>query len=193
MGLAPHMRPPVSLRYAIWCLASKLSDRYANHQEVFYRRARKYAEIDEMKGLGEAFVTVAHCQTWILICTYEFQMMFFPRAWSSVGRAVRLAMMMGLNRVDGVGLDVKQVLPPPRDWTEEEERRRTFWMAYCVDRYASMGTGWPLAVDERDVSLHKLHENAFTHPWNRSGVTSRQMKIIMSGVLNKRVSHLPAV
>ena len=146
-----------------------------------------------MKGLGEAFVTVAHCQTWILICTYEFQMMFFPRAWSSVGRAVRLAMMMGLNRVDGVGLDVKQVLPPPRDWTEEEERRRTFWMAYCVDRYASMGTGWPLAVDERDVSLHKLHENAFTHPWNRSGVTSRQMKIIMSGVLNKRVSHLPAV
>ncbi|CAL8583867.1 hypothetical protein XPA_009481 [Xanthoria parietina] len=151
MGLAPHMRPPVSLRYAIWCLASKLSDRYANHQEVFYRRARKYAEIDEMKGLGEAFVTVAHCQTWILICTYEFQMMFFPRAWSSVGRAVRLAMMMGLNRVDGVGLDVKQVLPPPRDWTEEEERRRTFWMAYCVDRYASMGTGWPLAVDERDV------------------------------------------
>ncbi|KAL8755194.1 MAG: hypothetical protein Q9199_003828 [Rusavskia elegans] len=151
MGLAPHMRPPVSLRYAIWCLASKLSDRYFNHQEVFYRRARKYAEIDEMKGLGEAFVTVAHCQTWVLICTYEFQMMYFPRAWSSVGRAVRLAMMMGLNRVDGMGLDVKQVLPPPRDWTEGEERRRTFWMAYCVDRYASMGTGWPMAMDERDV------------------------------------------
>ncbi|KAI4250786.1 MAG: hypothetical protein L6R42_008631, partial [Xanthoria sp. 1 TBL-2021] len=151
MGLAPHMRPPVSLRYAIWCLASKLSDRLFNHQEVFYRRARKYAEIDEMKGLGEAFVTVAHCQTWVLICTYEFQMMYFPRAWSSVGRAVRLAMMMGLNRVDGMGLDVKQVLPPPRDWTEGEERRRTFWMAYCVDRYASMGTGWPMAMDERDV------------------------------------------
>lgn len=155
MSLAPHMRPPVSLRYAIWCLASKLSDRYSNHQEVFYRRARKYTEIDEMKGLGEAFVTVAHCQTWVLICTYEFQMMFFPRAWSSVGRAVRLAMMMGLNRVDGMGLDVKQVLPPPRDWTEGEERRRTFWMAYCVDRYASMGTGWPVAVDERDVSPYR--------------------------------------
>ncbi|KAL8654274.1 MAG: hypothetical protein Q9226_003500 [Calogaya cf. arnoldii] len=151
MGLAPHMRPPVCLRYAMWCLAAKLSDRYFNHQEVFYRRARRYAENDEMKGLGEACVSVAHCQTWILICTYEFQMMFFPRAWSSVGKAVRLAMMMGLNRVDGMGLDVKQVLPPPRDWTESEERRRSFWMAYCVDRYASMGTGWPVAIDERDV------------------------------------------
>ncbi|KAL8859483.1 MAG: hypothetical protein Q9178_004161 [Gyalolechia marmorata] len=151
MGLAPHMRPPVSLRYAVWALAAKLSDRYYNHQDVFYRRARKYAEIDEMKGLGEAFVSVAHCQSWVLICTYEFQMMYFPRAWSSVGRAVRLAMMMGLNRLDGAGLEVKKVLPPPRDWTEREERRRTFWMAYCVDRYASMGTGWPTAVDERDI------------------------------------------
>ncbi|KAL8684091.1 MAG: hypothetical protein Q9224_006624 [Gallowayella concinna] len=81
-------------------------------------------------------------------------MMFFPRAWSSVGRAVRLAMMMGLNRIDGVGLDVKQVLHPPRDWTEGEERRRTFWMGYCVDRYASMGTGWPMAVDERDIKTN---------------------------------------
>ncbi|KAL8672559.1 MAG: hypothetical protein Q9168_002995 [Polycauliona sp. 1 TL-2023] len=154
MGLAPNMRPPICLRYAMWALAAKLSDRYFNHQDLFYRRARKYAEADEMKGLGETTVSVPHCQAWVLICTYEFQMMYFPRAWLSVGRAVRLAMMMGLNRVDGVGLDVKQVLPPPRDWTEAEERRRTFWMAYCVDRYASMGTGWPVAVDERDIKSH---------------------------------------
>ena len=151
MDLAPHMRPPVCLRYAIWCLAASVSEKYFNHQEIFYRRARRYAESDEMKGLGEAFVSVAHSQCWTLIATYEFKMMFFPRAWASVGRTIRLAQMMGLHRLDGTGLDVKQVLPPPKDWTDREERRRTFWMAYCVDRYASMGTGWPLAIDERDV------------------------------------------
>ena len=70
----------------------------------------------------------------------------------SVGRASRMVLMMGLNRIDGVGLDVKQTLPPPRDWTEREERRRTFWMAYCIDRYASIGTGWPMTIDEKDVS-----------------------------------------
>lgn len=154
MGLSPHMRPPVCLRYAMWCLASNLSGKYHSHQEIFYRRARKYAELDEMKGLGEQMVSLAHAQSWVLIATYEFQMMFFPRAWASVGRASRLALMMSLNRLDGEGLDVKQVLPPPRDWTEREERRRTFWMAYCTDRYASMGTGWPLAIDERDVSFY---------------------------------------
>ncbi|KAL8961982.1 MAG: hypothetical protein Q9193_001545 [Seirophora villosa] len=153
IGLCPHMRPPVCLRYAMWCLAANLSGKYRSHQEIFYRRARKYAEMDEMKGLGEAFVSIAHAQCWILIATYEFQCMFFPRAWASVGRAVRLVLMMGLNRLDldGASPAVKQVLPDPRDWTEREERRRTFWMAYCTDRYASMGTGWPLAMDERDV------------------------------------------
>ena len=58
---------------------------------------------------------------------------------------------MGLHRLDGVGLDVKQCLPPARDWTEREERRRTFWMAFCEDRYASIGTGWPMSFDERDI------------------------------------------
>jgi hypothetical protein len=113
-------------------------------------------ELDEMKGQGEAFVSVAHAQAWVLISAYEFKMMYFPRAWMSVGRAARLVLMMGLNRVDGVGLDVKQCLPPPRDWTEREERRRAFWMAYNVDRYASIGTGWPMSIDERDVS--RTHE-----------------------------------
>lgn len=151
MGLSPHMRPPVCLRYAVWCLASNLSGRYRSHQDIFYRRARRYAEIDEMKGLGESFVTIAHAQCWVLIATYEFQMMYFPRAWASAGRAVRLVLMMGLNRLDGPASDMKQVLAPPRDWTELEERRRTFWMTYCSDRYASMGTGWPVSMDERDI------------------------------------------
>lgn len=58
---------------------------------------------------------------------------------------------MGLHRLDGAGLDVKQCLPPARDWTEREERRRTFWMAFAEDRYASIGTGWPMTIDESDI------------------------------------------
>ena len=156
MTHAPQNRPPICLRYAIWTHAASITDKYMHHQEIFYRRARKYVEMDEMKGAGEAFVSVAHAQTWTLLCAYEFKMMYFPRAWMSSGRASRLVLMMGLNRVDGLGLDVKQCLPPPQDWTEREERRRTFWLAYCCDRYASIGTGWPMCIDERDVSKQTL-------------------------------------
>jgi hypothetical protein len=153
MNLAYNIRPAVCLQYMTWCHAASVSDKYSNLHALFYQRARKYAELDEMKGFGESIVTLAHCQTWLLISTYEFKMMYFPRAWLSSGKATRLALMMGLNRLDGLGPEVKQSLPPPRDWTEKEERRRTFWMAFCIDRYASAGTGWPVIIDERDVSF----------------------------------------
>ncbi|OJD38624.1 c6 transcription factor [Diplodia corticola] len=151
MNLAPHMRPPICLRYIMWTLAASTSDKYSSLQEHFYHRARKYIQMDEMKGHGESMLTLAHCQTWALICSYEFKSMYFPRAWISAGRAVRMAQMMNLHKMDGSGLDVKQCLAPPRDWTEREERRRTFWMCFNVDRYASIGTGWPVAIDEQDI------------------------------------------
>jgi hypothetical protein len=118
MNLAPHMRPPICLRYAMWMLACSITPKFAPLHEIFYTRARKYAENDEMKGHGESMITVAHCQTWSLLASYEFKMMYFPRAWMSVGRATRAAQMMGLHRQDGAGLDVKQCLPPAKDWVE---------------------------------------------------------------------------
>ncbi|CBX92795.1 hypothetical protein IAQ61_005843, partial [Plenodomus lingam] len=151
LNLAPQMRPPVCLRYIMWTLAASVVDKYESLTEHFYQRARKYAQSDEMRGHGESTITLAHCQTWVLACTYEFRQMYFPRAWLSAGRAVRLAQMMQLHRLDGTGLEVKQCLFPPKDWTEREERRRTFWMAFAIDRYASIGTGWPMMIDERDV------------------------------------------
>ncbi|KAL2885941.1 fungal specific transcription factor [Ceratocystis lukuohia] len=154
MTLPPTQQPPVALRYAIWTLASCVSEKYYATKDIFYQRARKYAELDYLKGFGEHIISIAHAQAHVLIASYEFKMMHFPRAWMSTGSAVRLCQMIGLNRLDSSGLDVKQCLPPPRDWTEHEERRRTFWLAFCEDRYASIGTGWPMTIDERDISTN---------------------------------------
>ncbi|ROW11056.1 hypothetical protein VMCG_01094 [Cytospora schulzeri] len=151
MNLSPNQRPPVCLRYAIWTLACSAADKYTDLRDLFYHRARKYIEADYVKGFGEHLISVAHAQTHVLLAQYEFKMMHFPRAWMSTGSAVRLCQMMGLHRLDGAGLDVKQCIPPPRDWTEREERRRTFWMAFTSDRYASIGTGWPMTIDEKDI------------------------------------------
>ncbi|KAH6678397.1 fungal-specific transcription factor domain-containing protein [Halenospora varia] len=155
MNLAPTQRPPVALRYAMWCNAASVVDKFMDLKDHFYQRARKYVEMDYLKGHGEHMISVAHAQTHVLLATYEFKMMYFPRAWMSTGSAIRLCQMMSLHRLDEAGLDVKQCLPPPRDWTEREERRRTFWMAFCEDRYASIGTGWPMTIDEKDI-LTKL-------------------------------------
>lgn len=136
----------------MWTLAASTTSRYESIHEHFYSRARKYAELAEMTGHGEKVTSTAHTQAWILLSMYELKMMHFPRAWLSTGRAVRLAHMMGMHRLDGPDYDLKQTLSPPRDWVEKEERRRTFWMAFCMDRFATVGTGWPMAVEEADVS-----------------------------------------
>ncbi|KAI6793114.1 hypothetical protein KC332_g17052 [Hortaea werneckii] len=162
LNLAPNMRPPVCLRYAMWASAASVTDKYQDLQQHFYQRARKYIQQDEMKGHGESMISVAHCQTWVILATYEFKLMYFPRAWMSAGRACRMGLMMGLHRVDGVGLDVKQCLPPPKDFVELEERRRTFWGCFCVDRYSSIGTGWPMVIDEKDImSVLPANEDAY--------------------------------
>jgi hypothetical protein len=152
LNLSPNTRPPIALRYAMWTLAATVSGRYQNLHEPFYVRARKYAEQVEMSGHGEKVASTALTQAWILIGIYELKLMYYPRVWLSTGRAVRLAQMLGMHRLDGFSSCLKQTLSPPRDWIEKEERRRTFWMAFCMDRYATVGTGWPTAIDEEDVS-----------------------------------------
>lgn len=205
MHLAPHARPPICLRYAMWANAAAVTDKYEGLQEHFYQRARKYIQQDEMRGHGESMITIAHAQTWILLATYEFKMMFFPRAWMSSGRASRMTLMMGLHRLDGTGLDVKQCLPPPRDWTEREERRRTFWQSFCVDRYSSIGTGWPMVIEERDILTNMpVDEAAFEmskpqktmslndalEPAGASKLSSYAGVILMAALFGRNLTHL---
>lgn len=77
----------------MWTLAASSVDKYADLTEHFYQRSRKYMGIDYMKGHGEHMITIAHAQTHILHASFEFRMMYFPRAWQSTGSAIRLCQM----------------------------------------------------------------------------------------------------
>jgi hypothetical protein len=147
--LASTSTVPACLRYIIWGLAAAVSDRHSDHAEKFYRRARRYADKDEMGGFGELVATISHCQAWILISHYEIRNLFSPRAWMSIGKAIRLVQLMQLHRLDDPRIKIK--IQPPQDSSDVEERRRVFWLAYCLDKYASMATGWPMMLEERDV------------------------------------------
>ncbi|KAL2883127.1 hypothetical protein SGCOL_001315 [Colletotrichum sp. CLE4] len=120
----------------------------------FYHRAKAYLEADEMKGDGHYFATVAHAQCWSLIANFEAQQLYFAQASMSLCRAIRVAQMLGLHRVDGECVDAMPLLPPPRDWSEAEERRRTWWVIYCADRLVSGSTGWPVMINQQDISTH---------------------------------------
>lgn len=70
-----------------------MTDKYTDLRDLFYQRARRYMEADSVKGYGEHMISVAHAQTHVLLASYEFKMMYFPRAWMSTGAAVRQCQM----------------------------------------------------------------------------------------------------
>jgi hypothetical protein len=53
-----------------------------------------------MKGHGEHMISIAHAQTHVLLASFEFKMMYFPRAWQSTGSAIRLCQMLVLFPID---------------------------------------------------------------------------------------------
>ncbi|ESZ92849.1 fungal specific transcription factor domain-containing protein [Sclerotinia borealis F-4128] len=144
MNMPANHKPPVALRYAMMTVAASLSDEYQNYAEIFYERARRYAEIMEMKGHGEAFVCIQSVQTWSIISNYEATNAYFSRAWMSTGR------WLDAER----DISGKRLLPLSRDWVELEERRRTFWVAYYGDRWSSCATGWPMMFDEQKIKTN---------------------------------------
>ncbi|KAK1637326.1 hypothetical protein BDP81DRAFT_222423 [Colletotrichum phormii] len=151
---APHKRPPMCLQYAVWSMASNGHEKYSQYHDIFYKRARQYADADEMKGFGEHFLTIQHAQAWALIATDEARSLFFTRAAMSSAKCVRLVEMMGLHRIDGDGQEMAPTLAPPTSWVDLEERRRAFWGAYCIDCHASIATGWPTLINPNEITTH---------------------------------------
>ena len=90
---------------------------------------------------------IEQVQAWILLAIHEFMRMDYRRGWMSAGRAFRLIQLTRLYQID-----VMSFTPMQTDWIETEEKRRTFWMAYSLDRFVSIRNGWPLTLSEQVVS-----------------------------------------
>ncbi|KAL2261763.1 hypothetical protein VTK26DRAFT_3404 [Humicola hyalothermophila] len=172
----PHMRPPMSLQYAIWTLASNGHPKYGQYHDALYRRARQYLEADELKGCGEHFITIGHAQAWALIATDEVRSLLFTRAAMSTARCVRLVGMMGLHRLDRTlaneDMPITPMITPPKSWIELEERRRLFWGAFCIDSHTSISTGWPTMIDPDQITTHMpSSDQAFVSGIEEAGST----------------------
>lgn len=102
---------------------------------------------------------MAHAQCWLLIAYFETQMGMFSRAFVSLGRSIRVAQMLHLHQIDGGergSFMMPHALPPPRDWIELEERRRTWWVIYVADRLVFATSGLPAAIDDQQVGSRAL-------------------------------------
>ncbi|KXH34339.1 all development altered-6 [Colletotrichum simmondsii] len=124
-----------SLQYAMWAMASSLSSQFQHLRDTMYREA-----LDRLRNLDspecpmekeEALLKQA--QAWILISMYELMQVSFHRAWASAGRAIRLIQLLRLSNIDAGCDKVSGSTKDPGSFVDKEEKRRTFWMAFCLD------------------------------------------------------------
>ncbi len=84
-----------------------------------------------------------------------------PPAWNLLALISRSMVQLGLAVESGSVLASPMypsiatlrasVLPEPKSWIEDEERRRLFWAVYLLDRYATIATAFEFALDEKEV------------------------------------------
>ncbi|KAL9017110.1 MAG: hypothetical protein Q9185_005570 [Variospora sp. 1 TL-2023] len=159
-ALAQSYMPPhvASLSYAVASLAASLMDGYAHVKDKCYQIARKNFETCEREEDGANLMTIEALQACILIAYYELRGKGFARAWMTLGRAIRLAQMMGLDRMDAPEpsvtgtLKFQQTLPPAQSQLDLEERRKAFWVLFIIDMYASVRSGTPVAIDQSKIT-----------------------------------------
>jgi hypothetical protein len=104
----------------------------------------------EMKFLNANCMEIEQVQARALLTVYEFMRVGYRRAWISAGKCIRFAVLMGLHNMDGRDGVARMLLENP-SLTEIEERRRTFWMAYTIDRVVSILDRLPMAFDQHTV------------------------------------------
>ncbi|EGU88111.1 hypothetical protein FOXB_01373 [Fusarium oxysporum f. sp. conglutinans Fo5176] len=109
-----------------------------------------------MMGAMEGLRT-ENLQALIMIAFTEIGNGNLEKAWPIIGTLTRTVEYMGLSvesevheRKRGL-LSDSSSLPEPRDWLEEEERRRIFWNIFILDRISSIIKGWNPGINSGDV------------------------------------------
>ena len=135
------------LQYAMWTLAMALSSQFESSREPLYHETRQMLEALDMAEDDMQPVRIEQVQAWLLVAYYEFARSSFRRASISAGRAFRLVQLARLHEVDSPENSVEG-----EDPVLTEEKRRTFWVAYCLDRLICLRNRCPLTLAEEAVS-----------------------------------------
>ncbi|EPE37022.1 fungal specific transcription factor-containing protein [Glarea lozoyensis ATCC 20868] len=172
-----HPTPTIqvqALSYAIAALGALSVPELHCHVSNCYQQSRNLLDLCEREETGESLSNINTLQACTLLTIYELKQPNFRRAWMSLGRTTRLAQMMGLGQSDGRPASVMtpqwsgpSPTPSLHNPVKTEEMRRTFWVLYILDGFASIITQSGVAFDQeiniplpgRDVTIQEVVNN----------------------------------
>jgi len=138
------------LQFAMWTVAITFSSQFGHLREPMYSRTRALLEALDNKESDMRTCPIEQVQSWILLTFYEFTKCSYRRAWLSAGRVFRLVHLARLHNLDNPKF--QSISELEMDSIGKEEKRRTFWVAYCLDRFISVSNGAPMTLLEEVVS-----------------------------------------
>ena len=142
-------------------IAAALSSHHASRCDALCAQTRFLLETLDVEPVwpNSQDVQLEHIQAWLLLAHYEVLRGREYHATVTGGRAFRLVLLSRLYDLDGISAppssaggsaDCSQRLED--GIAETEEKRRTFWLAFCLDRFLSMRHECPLTLQEEVVS-----------------------------------------
>ncbi|KAM0236638.1 hypothetical protein ACHAP5_009274 [Fusarium lateritium] len=119
--------------------------------ETWISRSRSVVLLSAMDGMS-----VENLQALSIIAFTDMGNGDMSRAWPIIGSLTRTVEYLQLSvemddRQQGPLLKPLTSLPPSKNWTQDEERRRVFWSIFNLDRLCSVMTGWNTSLTSDDV------------------------------------------
>ncbi|RYP45593.1 hypothetical protein DL768_008072 [Monosporascus sp. mg162] len=137
--------------------------RYSTDPRLTEERRRHYHAISKQKVLlyGIENSSVKSLQAMVILALDLCGDSNGPPGWNIMALITRSVVQIGL-AVESNSFSVSpnytsiytlraMILPEPKDFIEEESRRRLFWMIYLLDRYATVATAFEFALDDKEV------------------------------------------
>ncbi|KAF7590332.1 hypothetical protein BBP40_002982 [Aspergillus hancockii] len=161
----------VSLRYIVLAHGACFSQSYNDMKDEFYQKA---CSLVEQVDMAERFTSIAALQTWVLLALYELKQAHFVRACNRAHQATLMSQMLGLHKLDQLGLrGLKQNALV--DAPQLEEQRRVFWSVFNLTCFTSIATGCNTGLpdDINEITTFLPTETPLSHYTVASGLTLR--------------------
>lgn len=98
-------------------------------QAPLYVAAKEFSCALDIAGIHSLLKLQAN----LLITVYEMGHAIFPAAYMSIGHCATQAIALGIHNSTA-----PQILQPPRNWIDWEERKRVWWLVIILDRSNSL-------------------------------------------------------
>lgn len=154
--VARTSEPFSCLQHAMRMLAASMCSQFKAVLPILY--AHTSGTLDAWdRNMPNQAIPIEIVQAQLLLALYRILKEDPRKGWSSAGRCFHLVHRAKLDQIDSPNTRRLCRLSE----VEIEERRRTFWTAYALDRYANLVHELPLALNDQMVSLTERLDEEF--------------------------------